>query len=236
MREKTSGNDIYAVRGRSLAQRLTMTSAIAICVGVAWWYLLAGGIRSVGAWFGWAWTPGDPARRLCLAVMLSIYFLRLLITQFVFLKRAVSWSEIRMIVPWVLCIYLLLSIAGGTNSASLGTQGAVGVVLFAIGSWMNSYAEYARHVWKRHPENRGRLYTLGLFRYSRHPNYFGDLISFSGLCLIAGRWVTIVIPLVMLAGFVFANIPMLDSHLQNHYGPAFDEYAGRTRKLIPFVY
>ena len=40
----------------------------------------------------------------------------------------------------------------------------------------------------------------------------------------------------MLAGFVFVNIPVLDSHLHDHYGGAFDDYARRTRKLIPFVY
>jgi hypothetical protein len=50
----------------------------------------------------------------------------------------------------------------------------------------------------------------------------GDLISFSGLCLVSGRWTTIVNPSIMLAGFVFANIPMLDSHLHDHYGAAFD--------------
>jgi len=47
---------------------------------------------------------------------------------------------------------------------------------------------------------------------------------------------TIVIPSIMLAGFAFANIPMLDSHLHDHYGAAFDEYEARTSKLIPFVY
>ncbi|MEP6716306.1 MAG: DUF1295 domain-containing protein [Terriglobia bacterium] len=167
---------------------------------------------------------------------LAVYFLRLLFTQLVFLKRAVSWSEACMIAPWILFIYLLLAITGGTNPDPMGAAAATGVVLFALGSWMNTYAEYARHVWKGRPENGGRLYTLGLFRYSRHPNYLGDLISFSGLCLISGRWVTVVIPSIMLAGFVFGNIPMLDSHLRQHYGPAFDEYAARTRKLIPFVY
>jgi protein-S-isoprenylcysteine O-methyltransferase Ste14 len=40
----------------------------------------------------------------------------------------------------------------------------------------------------------------------------------------------------MPAGFVFVNIPVLDAHLHDHYGSAFDEYAQRTRKLIPFVY
>ncbi|MGH9454843.1 MAG: methyltransferase family protein, partial [Terriglobia bacterium] len=117
-----------------------------------------------------------------------------------------------------------------------GAAGVMGVVLFVVGSWMNSRAEYARHVWKQRSENTGKLYTQWLFRYSRHPNYLGDLISFSGLCLISGEWLTAVIPVLMLAGFVFVNIPALDSHLRDHYGPAFDEYARRTRKLIPFVY
>ena len=83
---------------------------------------------------------------------------------------------------------LLLGIEGGMNRAALGAAGAAGVILFVVGSWMNSYAEYMRHIWKRRPENRGRLYTGGLFRYSRHPNYLGDLLSFSGLCLISGAW------------------------------------------------
>jgi protein-S-isoprenylcysteine O-methyltransferase Ste14 len=49
-------------------------------------------------------------------------------------------------------------------------------------------------------------------------------------------WITAVIPIVMMAGFVFVNIPVLDSHLGDHYGSAFNEYARRTRKLIPFIY
>lgn len=237
MQKKSPSENIYSARESSVAQRVALTVMVGACVAVAWWLLLSGrGLGSVGAWLGRTWNPGDRARRLCLAVSLSIYFARLLFTQFVFLKRALSWREASMIGPWVLCIYLVLAIAGGTNSAPLDAASAIGITLFAAGSWMNSYAEYARHVWKQRPENRGRLYTLGLFRYSRHPNYLGDLISFSGLCLVAGRWATIAIPLIMLAGFVFANIPTLDSHLHDHYGPSFDEYTKRTRKLIPFLY
>ena len=233
---KAPSKDIYAARGSSIAQRTLLTVAVGLCVAMAWWLLFGRGIPVAGAWIGRRWNPGDETRRLCLAIALSIYFVRLLFTQFVFLKRAVSWSEAAMIAPWVLCIYLLLALAGGTNPAHPGIAGALGVILFLGGSWTNSYAEYARHKWKQLPENRGRLYTLGLFRYSRHPNYFGDLVSFSGLCLIAGRWITVLVPLIMLAGFIFANIPMLDAHLHDHYGAEFDDYARRTRKLIPFVY
>jgi protein-S-isoprenylcysteine O-methyltransferase Ste14 len=229
-------NDLYAERGSAIAQRVAITVVVGACVAIAWWLLFGAGIAIAGAWLGQRWIPGDAPRRLFLAVALSIYFLRLLFTQFVFLKRAVSWREAWMIAPWVLCIYLVISIAGGTNPARMGAPSIAGAVLFVFGSWMNSYAEYARHVWKQRPSNQGRLYTLGLFRYSMHPNYLGDLISFSGLSLITGRWITIAIPVIMLGGFIFANIPMLDSHLHEHYGRAFDEYASRTRKLIPFVY
>lgn len=227
---------MYEFRDTAMAQRVSLAGIVGVGVIVTWWLLFGGGIGTAGEWFGGIWKSGDPARRACLAVTLSIYYIRLLFTEFVFLKRGVTWGEVFTVAPWVLCIYLLLTISGGANSTALGMAGSIGLVLFALGSWMNSYAEYARHRWKLRPENRGHLYTLGLFRYSRHPNYFGDLISFSGLCLISGEWVTAIIPVIMLAGFVFVNIPMLDAHLHERYGPAFDEYAGRTRKLIPFVY
>ncbi|HEY3989665.1 MAG TPA: DUF1295 domain-containing protein [Acidobacteriaceae bacterium] len=228
--------NIYDLRGPAIPQRITLTLAIAACVVVEWWLLFGGGIAVTGARFGHLWLPGDPMRRLALALALSIYFLRLLLTQFVFLKRAIRWSEVATIAIWVACIYLLLALAGGTNSRPPGVAFALGAVLFLLGSWMNSWAEYQRHRWKRRPENRGRLYTAGLFRLCRHPNYFGDLLSFSGLALIAGRWITGIIPAIMLLGFVFVNIPMLDAHLAGHYGEDFAAYARRTRKLIPFVY
>jgi len=49
-------------------------------------------------------------------------------------------------------------------------------------------------------------------------------------------WLTVIVPALMLAGFVSVNIPILDAHLREHYGTAFDEYARKTRKLIPFIY
>jgi protein-S-isoprenylcysteine O-methyltransferase Ste14 len=228
--------DMCELRGASMAQRTVLAACGAACVAIAWWLLFGGGIETVGSWLGRTWVPGDVARRACLAAALSIYYVRILFTEFVFLKRGVSWSEVFTIAPWMLCIYLLLGIEGGRDPEPLGLVAVIGIVLFLFGSWMNSYAEYARHLWKRLPENRGRLYTQGLFRYSRHPNYLGDLISFSGICLISGAWVTAVIPVLMLVGFVFVNVPVLDSHLHDHYGAAFDDYARHTRKLIPFLY
>ncbi len=236
MKRQDLKRSMYEVSDASLAQRLTLAGIAAVWVVLAWWLLFGGGLDTAGGWFGWTWRSGDPLRRGCLAAALSIYYVRILFTEFIFLKRGVSWSEVFTILPWILCIYLLLAVAGGTNPSAMGVIGGIGVVLFVAGSWMNSYAEYARHRWKQRKENRGRLYTQGLFRYCRHPNYLGDLLSFTGLCLISGKWLTAVIPTLMLAGFAFVNIPVLDSHLHDNYGAAFDEYARRTRKLVPFVY
>jgi len=228
--------NMYELHGRSPAQRMALAGFGAVWAALVWWLLLGGGLQTAGAWFAWTWTPGDLPRRACLATALSIYYVRILFTEFVFLNRGVSWSEVLTIVPWIFCIYVLLAATGGQNASALRVTGYMGIALFAVGSWMNSYSEYTRHVWKERVENRARLYTEGLFRYSRHPNYLGDLISFSGLCMISGSWVTVLIPVTMLAGFVFVNVPVLDSHLSEKYGEAFDEYAHQTWKLIPFIY
>jgi steroid 5-alpha reductase family enzyme len=227
---------MYELGGTSTTQRVTLAVIAGAFVLLAWWMLAGGGLATLGAWLGRDWRHGDPARRICLAAGFTIYYVRILFTEFVFLKRGVSWNEVFTIAPWLLIIVLLLGIAGGTNGAPLTAAAVTGAVLFVFGSWMNSYAEYARHMWKEMPENRGRLYTESLFRYSRHPNYLGDLVSFTGLCMISGAWVTTVVPVVMFGGFAFVNIPALDAHLRDHYGAAFEEYALRTRKLIPFVY
>ncbi len=236
MPKQSLQHQVYGLTGASRPQRVTLAIVIACCVGVAWWLLFGGGVVTAGAWFGREWVAGDLMRRAVLAIALSIYFIRVLFTEFVFLKRGVSWVEVFTIAPWVFCIYVLLAVAGGTNPAALGFAGFDGAVLFVLGSWMNTYAEYQRHVWKQCPDRKGKLFTGGLFCRVRHPNYLGDLISFSGLCMLAGRWVTVIIPVLMLCGFVFVNVPALDAHLREHYGAEFDEWAGKTRKLIPFVY
>ena len=227
---------MYGLTGPSTAQRLTLSALLGCSVVLAWWLLLGGGIGIVSQHFGRYPAAAHPARCLALAVALSIYFVRVLFTLFLFLRRGVSWNEVVTIALWVLILCLLLAFGGGTNPAPLGAAAMAGAALFVLGSSIHSCAEYQRHAWKSRPENRGKLYTQGLFRLTRHPNYLGDLILFSGLCLLAGRWFLAVIPAIMLCGFVFINIPALDAHLSEHYGAAFDRYASRTKKLIPLLY
>jgi protein-S-isoprenylcysteine O-methyltransferase Ste14 len=227
---------MYDLRETSSAPKIFQVGSITLWVVLSWWLLLHGGLAHLGAHFGHTWPHGNLLRRDCLLAAFSIYCIRLYFTTFVFLKRGVTWGGAITVSLWVLFIFMTMSIGGGIHAAPFGTGAILGILLFVFGSWMNSWAEYQRHAWKRNPDNKGKLYTQGLFRISMHPNYLGDVILFSGISLIAGTWFTVAIPVIMFLGFVFANIPMLDSHLHDHYGAAFDDYAKRTSKLIPYIY
>merc|ERR1711974_331462 len=83
------------------------------------------------------------------------------------------------------------------RGAPLGALELVGALLFLVGTYLNVWPEYARHLWKAHPENAGRLYTGGWFAVCRHINYFGEALSFVGFALVtAARW-NLWVPLVM---------------------------------------
>ena len=90
---------------------------------------------------------------------------------------------------------------------------------------------------KRRPENRGRLMTGGLFRYSRHPNYFGEMLVWWGLGLIAfagsGALAAFVGPLVLTVLLLkVSGVAMLDAHLAASK-PGYSDWAARTSALIP---
>ena len=179
---------------------------------------------------------GDFVRRIILISCFVIYLIRLFVTTFVFLKRKMVWAE-------AITISVLMSLAlygfaktGGSNQQPIGLIELVGILLYIIGSYLNTNSEYVRHIWKKNPDNKGRLYTGGLFRYSMHVNYFGDTVLFTGLALITHSLIMLIIPFLMTANFVLFIIPTLDKYLAEKYGSDFQEYAKRTKKLIPWVY
>lgn len=179
---------------------------------------------------------GDLVRRILITFCLIIYFLRLQITVWVFQKRTWAWSEtgiISILIP--LALYGFAKIGGNSHQAVGGFEG-VGLLLYTAGSYINTQAEYDRHVWKIKAENKGRLYTEGLFRLSMHINYFGDIVLFMGFAMITHRLAVFIIPLVMTINFIFNIIPSLDRYLENKYGDEFRAYAGKTKKLIPKIY
>jgi steroid 5-alpha reductase family enzyme len=84
----------------------------------------------------------------------------------------------------------------------------------------------------------GEVMDRGLWRWSRHPNYFGEILFWWSLWLFAvsadpAWWWTIVGPLAMVAMFLAASIPMLDDRSRERR-PGYAAYEARTSALVPW--
>ncbi len=227
---------VYGEQAASLPQKFFLAMLHLAAVLASAWLLFGGGTETVAKLLRTTWEPATLPRRVLLLVCSVVYFARVCGTVFVFLRRKLAWSEAATIGFFTWIINLTFSLLGGTQSAPLGLADVIAVGMYVAGSYLNTVSEYQRHRWKQRPENRGHLYTGGLFRWSMHINYFGDVLLFSGWALLAYRTWAFVLPLLMLLGFVFVNIPMLDKHLHEKYGIEFEQYRRRTKRLIPLFY
>ena len=179
---------------------------------------------------------GNFDRQIFVSFFCWFYILRLFITVFVFLKRKMAWSETMIITGLMSLALFAFANAGGNSNQPIGLLDYFSIFLYLLGSWLNSWSEYTRYIWKKDENNQGRLYTIGLFKYSMHINYFGDIILFTGFALMTWRFSLLIIPLAMSLNFVFYIIPRLDKYLAEKYGDEFNAYASKTKKLIPWIY
>jgi len=167
---------------------------------------------------------------------MSIYFLRLLFTLFVFFQRKLYWGEaivIANIMPW---IFPYIAYKSGDNTGTIGWMELIGIILFLTGSFLNTASEYFRFSWKQKKENVGHLYTGGLFKYTRHTNYFGDIVLFAGLAAVAHQIQLLIIPFAMASFFIVIIIPLKENYLREKYGNEYTCYAANTKRLIPFIF
>ncbi len=227
---------IYRDKTPSLA---TKASLAAIHLGIVLavvWILLGGGSVIIDDTRGAGGQVGSELRRIVLAAAAVLYFLRTLATLFIFMRRRVPWSEVATIAVWIAVLDFLFAYLGGRNGAPMGAWAAVGAGLALIGSGINTGAEWQRHRWKRQPGHQGRLLAHGLWKYSRHVNYFGDVVLFTGWALLTGWPVLLAVPSLMILLFAFVNIPAQDRYLAERYPGQYEAYASRTARLIPYIY
>lgn len=179
---------------------------------------------------------GVRERKIIVFAFSWIVFLRLSFMMFYLLKRRIPWEE-SVNIPMAFALYYIgYSLLVLPSGQPIDVVDYFGIVLFLLGSFINTFSELQRHFWKQRPENKGKLYTQGLFRYSMHINFFGDLLWVSAYAIITRNYYSIAIPLLLFCMFAFFNIPKLDQYLQSRYGRQYDEYRNKTKKFIPFIY
>jgi steroid 5-alpha reductase family enzyme len=114
---------------------------------------------------------------------------------------------------------------------------AVGAAVWAFGFLFEAVSDHELVRFKRRPENEGRIITTGLWKFSRHPNYFGEAVLWWGLFFIAlpapGGWLGVIGPLTitLLLRFV-SGVPMLERKYRGR--PDFEDYARRTNAFFPW--
>jgi steroid 5-alpha reductase family enzyme len=119
----------------------------------------------------------------------------------------------------------------------LGVLDSLGILIWLIGFGFEAIGDWQLLRFKRKAENRGKIIRSGLWRYTRHPNYFGEAVLWWGLFLIAFKVpygaVALISPLLI--DFLLlkvSGIPMLEAKYQSN--PEFLAYKERTNAFFPW--
>lgn len=113
----------------------------------------------------------------------------------------------------------------------------VGVAVWLIGFFFESVGDLQLTAFRKDPTNKGKLLNTGVWRYTRHPNYFGDAAQWWGFYLIAlaaGGWWTVFSPIIMTLFLIkVSGVALLEKTLANTK-PGYAEYIASTSAFIPW--
>lgn len=228
--------DLYGQKSKSIPQKIVIHLIEILLLWLSYWILFQKG----GAWIenhlNIQNAVGNVDRRIIIFIFNIIIFYRLAYIMIFLLKRKIPWEE-SVSVPMAFALYFIgFPLFVLPISQPIDGLDFIAIALFTLGCVLNSGGEILRNQWKKIPENKGKIYTRGLFKYSRHINYFGDLLWVIGYALITKNVWSITIPIFLFSFFSFYNAPKLDKYLKEKYGKEYDEYAKKTKMLIPFIY
>ncbi len=208
------------------------------------------------AWVSYYISPEPGLRGLIVSILISIWGLRL--ASHIYLRnkgktedyRYKAWREEwgkYFFIRSYLQVYLLqgfllflivmpaLLINNKPNEA-LDIYFYVGAIIWAIGFFFEAVGDMQLAKFLKDANNKGKLMQGGLWAYTRHPNYFGEVLGWWGIWIISigasGAIVGLIGPLtITLLILKVSGIPMLERKMKEH--PDFAEYSRKTSMFIP---
>ena len=158
-------------------------------------------------------------------------------------------SFVRFLLTWTLQgLWVTVTLAAAlaaittTTRRSLGAFALLGLGLWVFGFTLEVVADLQKSRFRANPANDGRFITTGLWARSRHPNYFGEIVLWLGVAVIAipvlrgWQWVTMLSPVFVTLLLVFVSgVPLLEHRADETWGgrPDYESYKERTPVLIP---
>lgn len=219
------GFAVVAVSSLLLVEgELTADSAVTILVAmVVLWALRLGGHLLI-RW--WGEQHEDRRYADMRAHSPQSWWLRSLLTVF--------WLQAAIL--WLVSLPLQLGIQSGSlNSSPLFV---VGGVLWLTGFLFEGVGDWQLSRFRSNPANSDRVLDSGLWRYTRHPNYFGDFVMwwgyFSMSVALGAPWWTVFSPLVMSVLLMkFSGVGLLEKNISSRR-PGYREYVQRTNTFFPW--
>lgn len=213
----------------------------------------------VFTWIAFFLTPGGLfTRKILLSVLVTIWGLRLSLHILrrnwgkpedfryqVWRKQAgVSWWWRSLFKVFILQGALMLIVASPLLAAQLQPLPSrlvwldfLAIFLWLVGFFFEAVGDWQLMRFKDNPDNKGKLLTTGVWRYTRHPNYFGDATQWWAywfFALAVGGWWTIFSPIIMTALLLrVSGVTMLEKTLRETK-PGYSEYIEATSEFIPW--
>jgi steroid 5-alpha reductase family enzyme len=197
------------------------------------------------------------ARALIVAAAVIIWALRLGSFLFRRVKRdggdgRFDWIKtnfLRFFMTWSLqALWVLLTLAAALavitaeDREDVDVFMIVGMAVWLLGFAIEVVADRQKSVFRSNPANEGRFITSGIWAWSRHPNYFGEITLWVGIAITAipvlsgWRWLVLISPVFVIVLLTrISGIPMLERRGEKRWGddPEFRSYTDNTSVLIP---
>ena len=151
-----------------------------------------------------------------------------------FVLRYIYWVQGR--VMWLVSLPVQVAMF---EHASPGAVTWLGVAVWAVGFGFETVGDAQLRRFRADPANAGEVLDRGLWRYTRHPNYFGDAVVWFGLWLLAcSHWLGLI---VVIAPVYMTNMlvrhtgkRLLEKHMARSKGAAYADYVRRTSGFVPW--
>ncbi len=147
-----------------------------------------------------------------------------------------SYFQVFLLQGALIMIISLPLLVINTDNSDVNFLDGIAFILWVIGFIFEAGGDFQLAKFKRNPANKGKVLTTGFWKYTRHPNYFGDAAiwtSFGLFCIASGTyWPIISVVIMILLLLKVSGVALLEESLKTTK-PQYKEYMEKTSAFLP---
>jgi steroid 5-alpha reductase family enzyme len=139
----------------------------------------------------------------------------------------------------IVFLALIPAYFGITSKGSINILAIIGFAICIASVFIQAVSDFQMDLFKKNKSFSGEFIDRGLWRYSRHPNYFAEVLFWWGIWMMQmgfqpKMWMTITGPVVVTILFIFISIPMMEKHILSSR-PSYIDYQQKVAMFIPWL-